>query len=57
MCVGTGRFNAVNQAAVLIYADMSLISEMPCIAFLYLMRIRIPFLLFVFGRGWGFYDR
>ena len=48
MCIGTGHFNAVNQATVLIYADMSLISEMPCIPFLHLMRIRIPFLLLVF---------
>ena len=57
MCIGSGHFDAVNQTAVLIYADMSLISEMSCIALLYLMRIRIPFLLLVFGRGWGFYDR
>ena len=56
MCIRTGHFDAVNQAAVLIYADMSLISEMPCIAFLHLMRIRIPFLLLVFGGRWGLYD-
>ena len=47
----------MNQTAVLICTDMSLISEMPCIALLHLMRIRSPSLLLVFGRGWGFYDR
>ena len=56
MCIGTGHFDAVNQTAVLIYADVGLISEMPCIALLYLMRIRIPFFPLVFGGRKGLYD-
>lgn len=43
MCIGTDHLKTVNQVAILICTDMSLISEMPRIALLYLMRIRIPF--------------
>lgn len=42
MFIGTGHFDAVNQATILICTDMRLIFEMSCISILYLMRIRIP---------------
>ena len=41
------------QSAVLVHADMCLISKVPCVTLLDLMGIRVSFLLLILGRRWG----
>ena len=51
--VGSGHLNGVCQTAVLVYADMGLVSEMPSISLLYRMGIRVPHLLLILRGGRG----
>ena len=48
--IGCRHIYRMNDSTVLVYPDMRLISEMPCVALLGLMRIRITLFFFIFGR-------
>ena len=54
MDIGGCRLHCVDQSAIFIHADMSLIAKVPCFALLDLMCIRSPlFLLVLDGRRCG----
>ena len=54
MNIGAGHFDVMDQTRILVYADVCLLPEVPCVALFRLMRIRIPLLLTVFcGRRCG----
>ena len=53
MHVGGGHFNTMNDTAVLVYANVSLIPEMPCRTLLYRMCIGVTLLFLVLGRRWS----
>ena len=53
MHVGTRYFHVMNKPGFPVYAYVRLIAEVPRVAFLRLVRIRIPFLLSVLRGGWG----
>ena len=51
MHVGGSHFNGVNQSAVLVCPDVCLVAEVPLIALLYLVRIRVTLLFLILGGG------
>ena len=51
MNIGGGHRYCMNQATVLVCTNMRFVAKVPGVAFLDLMRIRIPLLLLVFNRG------
>ncbi len=60
--IGSSHFYSVDNTAVLVHTNMSLIAEMPCVSLFHLMCIRVTLLLFIFcgtrGRNdCGIYDR
>ena len=46
-------FHCVYQSAVLVHADMCLISKVLSVSLFDLMGIRVSFLLLILGRRWG----
>ena len=60
--IGSSHFYRVDNTAVLVHTNMSLVAEMPCVSLFHLMCIRVTLLLFIFcgtrGRNdCGIYDR
>ena len=55
--IGSGNFQCMNETTVLVHTDVCFIAEVPCVALLCLMGIRIPLLIFIFCRGRGLNNR
>ena len=49
MDIGCGGFNLPDQAGIPVDGDVTLVAEVPLIALLDLMRIRIPLFLLILG--------